>query len=243
MSEPLLQLLLAAIKSLVIIFVLLTGFAYMTLFERKVAARIQIRYGPNRVGPFGLLMEGFGMIFPLVRETNQQGAIDLEVMPRDGGLAGREMLRPGRLKAMLVAGRCVASEPDALEALRQLEFLVVQDHTLTETARLAHVVLPGQTFAEKDGTYTNLERRVQRLRAALAPRGEARPDWRIFRDVLNALGGQSYHADADDVHKEIAATVPAYAEVTFGRVGFKGVQWSFPPPLEKVALLPTGAGA
>jgi NADH-quinone oxidoreductase chain G len=190
----------------------------------------------------GLLMEGFGMIFPLVRETNQQGAIDLEVVPRDGGLAGREMIRPGRLKALFVAGRCVASEPDALEALRQLDFLVVQDHSLTETARLAHVVLPGQTFAEKDGTYTNLERRVQRLRAALAPRGAARPDWRIFRDVLNALGGQSFHADADDVLKEVAATVPVYAEATFGRVGFKGVQWSFPPPLERVALLPIGPG-
>jgi NADH-quinone oxidoreductase subunit G len=190
----------------------------------------------------GILMEGFGMIFPLVRETNQQGALDLGVTPGDGGLAARDMLQPGRLKAMLVAGRCVADEPGALAVLGQLDFLVVQDHTLTETARLAHVVLPGQTFAEKDGTYTNLERRVQRLRAALAPRGEARPDWRIFRDVLNALGGQTFHASADDVLKEVAAAVPVYAEVTLGKVGFKGVQWSFPPPLDQVALLPTGAG-
>ena len=210
------------------------------LFRRERAVD---RAFQSAVVNLGILMEGFGMIFPLVRETNQQGAIDLGVTPGDGGLAGREMLRPGRLKAMLVAGRCVASEPDALEALRQLEFLVVQDHTLTETARLAHVVLPGQSFAEKDGTYTNLERRVQRLRAALAPRGEARPDWRIFRDLLNALGGQTFHASAEDVLKEVAATVPVYAEVTFGRVGFKGVQWSFPPPLEAVALLPSGAGA
>jgi predicted molibdopterin-dependent oxidoreductase YjgC len=143
---------------------------------------------------------------------------------------------------MFVAGRDVAGQPGALDALGGLEFLVVQDHTLTETARRAHVVLPGQTFAEKDGTYTNLERRVQRLRPALAPRGDARPDWRIFRDVLNALGGQTFHASADDVLKEVAATVPVYAEVTLGRVGFKGVQWSFPPPLEPVALLPIEAG-
>jgi len=191
----------------------------------------------------GILMDGFGMIFPLVRETNQQGAIDLGVAPRDGGLGGREMLQPGRLQALFVAGRCVAAEPDAAAALGQLEFLVVQDHTMTETARLAHVVLPGQTFAEKDGTYTNLERRVQRLRTALAPRGEARPDWRIFRDVLNALGENDFHASADDVLKEVAATVPTYAEATFGRIGFKGVQWSFPPPLDTVPLLPLGAGS
>jgi predicted molibdopterin-dependent oxidoreductase YjgC len=131
---------------------------------------------------------------------------------------------------MYVAGRDLATEPGALEALAKLEFLVVQDHTLSPTAEIAHVVLPGQTYAEKDGTYTNLERRIQRLRAALTPRGEARPDWRIFRDVGNAIGGQSFHATAEDVMREIASTTGTYAGVSYGRLGFKGVQWPYPQP-------------
>src|SRR6185295_13853278 len=98
-------------------------------------------------------------LMPLVRETNQQGAID---------------------------------------ALGKLEFLVVQDFAMTETAKRAHVVLPGLTFAEKDGSYTNLEGRVQRIRQALESRGEGRPDWRVFRDVLNSLGGMTFAASADD---------------------------------------------
>jgi predicted molibdopterin-dependent oxidoreductase YjgC len=86
----------------------------------------------------------------------------------------------------------------------------------------ADVVLPGQTFAEKDGTYTNLERRVQRLRVCREAPGEARPDWRIFRDVANALGAAYFLNKPEDVLRDIAATVPGYAEVTLGRVGFKG---------------------
>jgi len=197
----------------------------------------------NAVTNLGLLTDavdrpGAGLM-PLVRETNQQGAIDVGVAPHGGGIAGAEMVaaaNDGRLKAMYVAGRCLADEPGALEALRKLEFLVVQDYRLTETARLAHVVLPGLTFAEKDGSYTNLDRRVQRLRQALQIRGQGRPDWRIFRDVLNALGGASFVAEAGDVFAEIAASVPRYGELTFGRLGFKGIQIPYQPTSYQVLV-------
>jgi NADH-quinone oxidoreductase subunit G len=212
----------------------------------------------------GLLTEAINLM-PLVKETNQQGAIDMGVVPHptpapdgalrtegtggrgDGpvrsapsprpertvGIAGAELIEAiggGRIRAMYVAGRDLAEAPGAPEALSGLEFLVVQDHAPSRTTELAHVVLPGLTFAEKDGTYTNLERRVQRLRPCIEPRGEARPDWRIFRDLANALGGRSFHARAEDVLGEIARTVPSYAEMTFGRLGFRGQQWSFPTP-------------
>lgn len=165
-------------------------------------------------------------LMPLVRETNQQGAIDVGVMPGQGGLGGAELLRAvadGRIKALYVAGRELSTEVGGLDALGKLDFLVVQDFAMTQTAGRAHVVLPGLTFAEKDGSYTNLEGRVQRVRRALDVRGEGRPDWRIFRDVLNSLGGASFVASPDDVFEEIAAAVPRYAEMTFGKLGFKGL--------------------
>ncbi|HEY3079647.1 MAG TPA: NADH-quinone oxidoreductase subunit NuoG [Chloroflexota bacterium] len=179
----------------------------------------------------GMLTEAVNLM-PLVKETNQQGAIDMGVVPA-GGLGGAELfgaIGDGRVKALYVAGRDPGEAPGALEALSRLEFLVVQDNAPSATTELAHVVLPGLTFAEKDGTYTNLERRVQRLRPCLEPRGEARPDWRVFRDVANALGGQSLHARAEDVFGEIARSVPSYAEITYGRIGFRGQQWPFPAP-------------
>jgi formate dehydrogenase major subunit len=165
-------------------------------------------------------------LMPLVRETNEQGAIDVGATPDANGIPGAEMLRAvadGRIKAMYVAGRELAAVPGALDALDKLDFLVVQDFALNETVKRAHVVLPGLTFAEKDGSYTNLESRVQRLRQALQIRGEGRPDWRIFRDVLNSLGGSSFVSSPDDVFKEIAAAVPRYGEMTFGKLGFKGI--------------------
>jgi NADH-quinone oxidoreductase subunit G len=177
----------------------------------------------------GLLTEAVNLM-PLVSETNQQGAIDMGVLA-SGGVAGADLLeavRDGRIRALYVAGRDLAAEPGAAEALTNLELLIVQEHAPNATTALAHVVLPGLTFAEKDGTYTNLERRVQRLRTASEAPGEARPDWRIFRDVANALGGQSFHARAEDVFGEVARSVPTYAELSYGRLGFRGQQWPFP---------------
>ena len=91
------------------------------------------------------------------------------------------------------------------QALNDIEFLVVQDIFLTETAEYADVVLPSACFAEKDGTFTNSERRVQRVRKAVDPPGEARPDWQIICDVSTAMGYPMHYDSASDVFDEMAS--------------------------------------
>jgi predicted molibdopterin-dependent oxidoreductase YjgC len=111
--------------------------------------------------------------------------------PAEPGLSYRQML-DGGVQALFVMGDDPASDPKAAEKLLDLNFLVVQDLFLTETARLADVVLPAASFAEGDGTYTNLERRVQRAPEAIRPTGQSRPDWAI----LAALAGHWPQSDA-----------------------------------------------
>ena len=115
-------------------------------------------------------------------------------LPSKAGLVVTEIVeaaREGRVKAMYVTGENpLLSEPDlthAREALDNLEFLVVQDIFMHETAEVADVVLPATSFAEKDGTFTNSERRVQRVRKAIEPIGQSRPDWEIICDVARRL--------------------------------------------------------
>ena len=101
----------------------------------------------------------------------------------------------GRIKGMYIVGENpVLSDPDAnkvVRALERLEFLVVQDIFLTETARMAHVVLPAASFAEKEGTFTNTERRVQKIRQAIQPIAESKPDWQIVAELATAMGSHA----------------------------------------------------
>jgi len=141
----------------------------------------------------------------------------------------------GRVKAMYVVGENPAlSEPDAghtEEALEKLEFLVVQDIFLTETARYADVVLPGASFAEKDGTFTNTERRVQRVRKAIDPIGDSRPDWLITSQIAQAMGAQGFDfASPSEVMDEIAKVVPQYGGISYGRLDGACLQWPCPTP-------------
>jgi formate dehydrogenase alpha subunit len=94
--------------------------------------------------------------------------------------------------------------------LDRLELLVVQDPFLTDTARMAHVVLPACTFAEKDGTFTNLEGRVLRVREAIDPIGESLPDWHIMTALANALGCQWEYESSNDIQAEIMKLLPGY---------------------------------
>ena len=96
--------------------------------------------------------------------------------------------------------------------------LVVQDIFLTETARLANVVLPAVSFAEKDGTFTNTERRVQRVRKAIEPVGQARPDWEILADLATRMGSPMSYDSAEAVFEEIRALTPSYAGITYERI-------------------------
>ena len=138
----------------------------------------------------------------------------------------------GKLKGLYVMGENpMLSEPyleHTRRALEQIEFLVVQDIFPSETAWLADVVFPAAAFAEKDGTFTNTERRVQRIRQALLPPGEAKADWQIISDLAERMGKPFGFGSAADVAEEIASLVPIYGGIHFDRLEKGGLQWPCP---------------
>ena len=99
---------------------------------------------------------------------------------------------------------------------------------MTETAKLADVVLPATCYAEKDGTFTNSERRVQRVRKAVDPPGEARPDWQIICDLSTAMGYEMRYGGPSEVFAEMAALTPSYAGISYERIEKTGLQWPCP---------------
>ncbi len=157
------------------------------------------------------------------------------VPPDQPGLTVVEMINAaaeGRLKALYVMGENpMLSDPDTnhvAEALSKLEFLVVQDIFLSETAELAHVVLPAAAFAEKDGTFTNTERRVQRIRRALRPPGQARADWEIICELARRMGYEMSYPHPGAIQDEIAALTPSYGGISYDRLEDGSLQWPCP---------------
>jgi len=138
----------------------------------------------------------------------------------------------GEMKAFYVMGENpMISDPDlhhAEEAFKKLEFLVVQDIFLTETAKLAHVVLPASTWPEKLGTFTNTERKVQLLEKAVDAPGEAKDDWVIHQMLANKMGQKWDYNSADDIFSEIARCTPSYAGMTYNRLRQAGLHWPCP---------------
>jgi len=148
------------------------------------------------------------------------------------GLTVVEMMHAAEkddLKALYIMGENPAmSDPNlnrTRKALEKLDFLVVQDVFLTETAQYADVVLPAASFAEKDGTYTNTERRIQRVRKALNPPGEARQDWQILCDVAARMGYEMSYADPGKIMDETASVTPIYGGISYDRLEGLGLQW------------------
>ena len=152
------------------------------------------------------------------------------------GLTLTEMLhaaKEGQIKAIYLVGENPAlSEADAnhvVEALAATEFLVVQDIFMSETARLADIVLPAATYAEKDGTFTNTERRVQRVRRAIQPVGASKPDWEIACEIAKRLGGVGFdYRQAGEIMVEAAALTPSYKGISYERLESGGLQWPCP---------------
>jgi formate dehydrogenase alpha subunit len=156
-------------------------------------------------------------------------------LPSKPGLTLMEMMKAigeGKIKALFVLGENpILTDPDSEKVKRELghlDLLVVQDIFLTETASLAHVVLPGVSFAEKDGTFTNTERRVQRVRAAIKVVGDSRPDWAIISDLSNRLGYPMNYASPSEIMDEIASLTPSYGGVSYERIERHGLQWPCP---------------
>ena len=156
-------------------------------------------------------------------------------LSREPGLTVVEIVNAaeeGKVRGLYIMGENpMISDPDVNhvgECLKALDFLVVQDIFLSDTAQLADVVLPAAGFAEKDGTFTNTERRVQRVRKALDPPGEARPDWRIICDLATVMGYAMKYDDPAEILDEIAELTPIYGGMSFERVNGVGLQWPCP---------------
>ena len=138
----------------------------------------------------------------------------------------------GKLKGLYIMGENpFLSDPDqhhVIRALEKMEFLVVQDIFLTETAQFADVVLPAKSFAEKTGHFTNTERRVQRVNEAVKAPGLAKEDWEIIQLIANAMGSDWNYQSVQEITTEINQVAPSYACITWDRVGANGLQWPCP---------------
>ena len=154
-------------------------------------------------------------------------------MPTNTGLDNHAMIdaiHQGKLKAMYLKGEDTitsdANENDVRDAFEKLEFFVVQDVIMSETARYADVVLPASPSLEKEGTFTNTERRIQRLYQVFEPLGESKPDWRMIQDIANALGANWNYSHPSEVMDEVASLTPLFAGVNYERLeGYKSLQW------------------
>jgi len=164
-------------------------------------------------------------------------------LPAEPGLVVTDMvpaIDEGRIKAMYVTGENpLLSEPDlahAEKSFRSLEFLVVQDIFLHETAQIADVVLPACSFAEKDGSFTNSERRVQRVRKVLEPVGNSKADWAIFCELaekISSITGEDFGSEfsydhPSEIWDEFASLTPLVAGINYQRLEKGGIQWPCP---------------
>jgi formate dehydrogenase major subunit len=116
------------------------------------------------------------------------------------------------------------------KALAALEFLVVQDIFLTETAEFADVILPASSYMEKDGTYTNTDRRVQLGRKVLDPPGQARVDWEVVQDIANRIGLDWHYASSRQIFEEMVSVIPSYQNLTYDNLGLTGKLYPNPDP-------------
>ena len=154
-------------------------------------------------------------------------------LPKEPGLKMPFMIGASdkeEVKALYVLGENPAlSEPDITsikKSLDRMEFLIVQDMFLTETAKMADVILPGAAYAEKDGTYTNQERRFQRIRKAIPAKGESLPDWQITSMIAQKMGAEGFEfTSAQDVAEEMADLSPVFGGIRYSRLEEEGLQW------------------
>ena len=161
-------------------------------------------------------------------------------LPDKAGLKSTEMteaILKGDIRAMYISGEnSVRTHPNTSEivaAIRKLDFLVVQDIFMTETAQFADVVLPAVSTLEKDGTFTNTERRVQLVRKVVDPPGGAKPDWQIYSMLASSMGKDLGFGTVSDIDGERSALVPSWAGIKLERLLKQGMQWPVPSPDSK----------
>ena len=173
---------------------------------------------------------------PAVQEKFEK-AWGVEGLSPEPGLTVVEIVKGGKSKKVrglyIMGENPMLSDPNQQhveESLKAVDFLVVQDIFMSETAQLADVVLPAAAFAEKDGTFTNSERRVLRIRKAVEPQGEARADWEIISGIAKRMGYNMEYANAQEIFEEISAVTPSYGGISYKRIEQRGLQWPCPTP-------------
>ena len=138
----------------------------------------------------------------------------------------------GEFKSMYIIGENpLVSDPDlnhAKKCLEHLDFLVVQDIFMTETAKIADVVLPSACFAEKEGTFANTERKVQRVRKAVDAPGQCKEDWEITCEIATRMGYEMKYDNAEKIMQEISRVTPSYAGINYRRIEKEGLHWPCP---------------
>lgn len=187
--------------------------------------------GANDSGVSPVFFPGYQRVDDDAARAKFEAAWDV-TLPPEPGLNLNEMIKAAgsRIKGFYVMGEdIVLSEPNVgklEENLNRVEFLVLQDIFLNETARFADVIFPAACFAEKDGVFTNSDRRVQRVRKAVDPPGQARADWKILQDFANRCGGGWAYAHPSEIYAEMASLAPNFAGISHERIDAEGgKQW------------------
>jgi NADH-quinone oxidoreductase subunit G len=191
--------------------------------DQYLAAIENIMYSLNSLG------KGITKVLWLPEYNNSMGAIEMGLTPKNNGLTFSGMLDAtvsGKIKAMCIIGENpVLHSPDknyVTDNLKKLDFLVVNDLFMTETAELAHAVLPGVSFAEKDGTYITADGLVQKVNIAFPPREEAKPDWWILTELAKVLGVSWDYEFSSQIMSEINKTNKKFENVKFDDLGRDG---------------------
>lgn len=193
--------------------------------------------GACDMGGLPNVMTGYQPVTDLAVVKRMEDAWGVNHLPTKPGLQVTQMIpqaHDGELKSLYIVGENpLVSDPDlnhARKSMQNLDFLVVQDIFMTETAQLADVVLPSSCFAEKDGTFTNTERRVQRIRKAVDPPGQAKHDWEIICEIGTRMGYSMSYDSSEDIFNEIATVTPSYAGISYERIEQQGIHWPCPTP-------------
>ncbi len=185
----------------------------------------------------------FRMYTPVIKKLQMKPQLqnskiwEVDTLSSKPGLTVTEMFSSaenGKVKALYIMGENpLLSDPDLnhiKHCVEALDFLVVQDIFLTETAQYADVVLPAASFAEKDGTFTNSERKVQRVRKAVQAPGEAKEDRNIIAELAMKMNYSMDYPDAASIFEEIAKITPSYSGISYDRINENGIPWPCPRP-------------
>lgn len=191
--------------------------------------------GACDMGALPNVYSGYQQVTDLDVATKMQKAWGISGLSTQPGLTVTQMIpeaHAGNVKSLYIIGENpLVSDPDlnhVEESIANLDFLVVQDIFLTETAKRADVVLPSACFAEKDGTFSNTDRQVQRIRKAVEAPGIARSDWEIICDLSQRMGYDMPYEDSASIMKEIADVTPSYGGITYERIETHGLHWPCP---------------